>query len=140
MVAKLIEITSQSITEQAVIDRVRKSTHGAIVTFVGIVRDNSNGKRVLFLEYETYGEMAKKKLEEIGTEIQSRWGISDIDIIHRVGRIELGNTVVVIAVGSAHRLKAFQACQYAIDRLKEIVPIWKKEFYEDGSSTWIGHA
>ena len=140
MVAKLIEITSQSITEQAVSDRVRKSTHGAIVTFVGIVRDNSEGKRVLYLEYETYGEMAKKKLEEITTEIQSRWGISDIDIVHRVGRIELGETVVVIAVGSAHRLNAFQACQYAIDRLKEIVPIWKKEFYDDGSSAWIGHA
>jgi len=136
----MIEIKSQSITEQAVIDRVKKSTHGAIVTFVGIVRDNSEGKRVLYLEYETYGEMAKKKLEEIATEIQSRWGISDIDIVHRVGRIELGETVVVIAVGSAHRLNAFQACQYAIDRLKEIVPIWKKEFYDDGSSAWIGHA
>lgn len=136
----MIEIKSQSITEQAVIDRVKKSTHGAIVTFVGIVRDNSEGKRVLYLEYETYGEMAKKKLEEIATEIQSRWGISDVDIVHRVGRIELGETVVVIAVGSAHRLNAFQACQYAIDRLKEIVPIWKKEFYDDGSSAWIGHA
>ena len=136
----MIEITNRSIIEQTIIDRIRKNAYGALVTFVGIVRDNSEGKRVLYLEYETYGDMAKKKLEEISTEIQNRWGINDVDIIHRVGRIELGDTVVVIAVGSPHRLKAFQACQYAIDRLKEIVPIWKKEFYEDGSSKWIGHA
>jgi len=135
----VIEITSKPVAVQPVIDKVRKSTHGAIVTFVGTVRDNSEGKGVLYLEYEAYREMAKKKLKEISLEIQNRWGISDVHIVHRVGRIEPGDTVIVIGVGSAHRLEAFQACQYAIDRIKEIVPIWKKEFYEDGSSTWIGH-
>jgi molybdopterin synthase catalytic subunit len=137
--ARVIEITSKPVAAQFVIDRVKRSTHGAVVTFVGIVRESSEGKRVLYLEYEAYQEMARKKLEEISAEIQNRWGITDIDIIHRVGRIEVGDTAIVIAVGSAHRLEAFQACQYAIDRIKEIVPIWKKEFYEDGSSSWIGH-
>ncbi len=135
----MIEITSKPIEAQPVIDRVKKTTHGAVVTFVGTVRENSEGKRVLYLEYEAYREMAEEKLKGISKEIQNRWGITDLDIIHRVGRIEVGDTAVVIAVGSAHRLEAFQACQYTIDRVKEIVPIWKKEFYEDGSSTWIGH-
>ena len=134
----MIEITSEAITAQPIIDRVRKKSHGAVVTFIGTVRDNSEGKRVLYLEYEAYREMAMKKLKEISAEIQNRWGINDVDIVHRIGRIEVGDAAVVIVVGSAHRLEAFQACQYAIDRTKEIVPIWKKEFYEDGSA-WTGH-
>lgn len=134
----MIEITSQPISAQTVIDKVRKNADGAVVTFVGTVRDNAEGKRVLYLEYETYAEMAEQKLKEICTEIHNRWEINDIGIIHRIGRLEIGEAAVVIAVGSAHRLEAFQACQYAIDRIKEVVPIWKKEFYED-SSSWIGH-
>ncbi len=135
----MIEITSKPISAQPVIDRVRKNSHGAVVTFVGTVRDNSEGKGVLYLEYEAYREMAEKNLKGISAEIHNRWRISDLGIVHRVGRIEVGDTAIVIAVGSAHRLEAFEACQYAIDRIKEIVPIWKKEFYED-SSTWIGHS
>lgn len=134
----MIEITHEAIEVQPVIDKVRKSAYGAVVTFVGTVRDNSEGKQVLYLEYDAYPEMAKKKLSEIATEIQARWDSIDVAIVHRVGRLEKGETAIVIAVGSAHRLEAFQACQYAIDRIKEIVPIWKKEFYEDGSA-WIGH-
>jgi molybdopterin synthase catalytic subunit len=134
----MIEITSQPISAQSVIDKVRQNGDGAVVTFIGAVRDNAEGKRVLYLEYETYPEMADKKLKEICKEIHNRWEINDIGIVHRTGRLEIGETAVVIAVGSAHRLEAFQACQYAIDRIKEIVPIWKKEFYED-SSSWIGH-
>jgi molybdopterin synthase catalytic subunit len=134
----MIEITHETIKAQEVIDNVRTSTCGAVVTFIGIVRDNSEGKRVLYLEYDVYPAMAKKKLSEIVEEIQARWGSVNIAIVHRVGRLEIGDTAIVIAVGSAHRLEAFQACQYAIDRIKEIVPIWKKEFYEDGSA-WIGH-
>jgi molybdopterin synthase catalytic subunit len=135
----VIEITSKPIVVEPVINKVRKSSHGAVVTFIGTVRDNSEGKRVLYLEYETYTEMAEKKLKEICLEIQNRWGIGDVNIIHRVGRIEVGDIAIVIAVGSSHRLEAFQACQYAIDCIKKTVPIWKKEFYEDGSSTWIEH-
>jgi molybdopterin synthase catalytic subunit len=134
----MIEITKDPISTQPVIDRVKKTSHGAIVTFIGTARDNSEGKRVLYLEYETFSEMAEKKLKEICAEINDRWKIEDVDIVHRVGKIETGETVLVIAVGAAHRLEAFQACQYAIDRIKEIVPVWKKEFYENGSS-WIGH-
>ncbi len=134
----MIEITNKPISAQSVIDKVKKNGDGAVVTFVGTVRDNAEGKQVLYLEYEVYPEMAEKKLNEICTEIHNRWKINDIGIVHRIGRLEVGETAVVIAVGSAHRLEAFQACQYAIDRIKEIVPIWKKEFYQD-SSSWIGH-
>ena len=133
----MIEITSQPISVQPVIDKVKKDSHGALVTFIGTVRDNSEGKKVTYLEYETYARMAEKKLKEIADEIQNRWQ-TDISIVHRVGRMELGDTVIVIVVGSGHRREAFQSCEYAINRIKEIVPIWKKEFYEDGSS-WVGH-
>lgn len=134
----MIEITHEAIEMQLVINKVKKSAYGAVATFIGTVRDNSEGKQVLYLEYETYLDMAKKKLTEIAIEIQARWDSIDVAIVHRVGRLEIGETAVVIAIGSTHRLEAFQACQYAIDRIKEIVPIWKKEFYED-SSAWIGH-
>ncbi len=135
----MIEITRDPISTQPIIDRVRKNSHGAIVTFIGTVRDNADGKKVLYLEYEAFPEMAIKKLNEICAEINDRWKIADVDIVHRVGRLEIGETVLVIAVGAGHRQEAFQACQYAIDRIKEIVPIWKKEFYQDGAN-WIGHA
>jgi molybdopterin synthase catalytic subunit len=92
---------------------------------------------VLYLEYEAYPEMAQRKLADIATEIKDKWPVKDVAIAHRIGRIEIGEVAVVIAVSSAHRRQAFTACQYAIDRVKEIVPIWKKEFYEEGSA-WIG--
>jgi len=132
----LIEITREIIRTQSVIDKVLKETCGAVVTFIGTVRNNSEGKRVLYLEYEAYPEMAKKKLEEIAAEVRSKWPIEEVAVTHRLGRMEIGEISVVIAVSSGHRLVAFQACQYTIDRIKEIVPIWKKEFYEDGSA-WI---
>jgi molybdopterin synthase catalytic subunit len=134
----MIAITDKPISVQSVIDGVKQNADGAVVTFVGTVRDNAEGKRVLYLEYEVYLEMAEKKLNEICAEIHSRWQINNIGIVHRIGRLDIGEAAVVIAVGSAHRLEAFQACQYAIDRIKEVVPIWKKEFYQD-SSSWIGH-
>jgi molybdopterin synthase catalytic subunit len=133
----MIDITNTPIFIQPVIDHVTQKHHGALVSFIGTVRDNAEGKRVLYLEYETYPDMARKKLEEICAEIGNRWH-GDVDIVHRVGRIEVGDNAVIIVVGAAHRSEAFIACQYAIDRIKEIVPIWKKEYYEDGSS-WIGH-
>ncbi|MFH1639388.1 MAG: molybdenum cofactor biosynthesis protein MoaE [Chloroflexota bacterium] len=132
----MIELTQEPIRIESVMDRVKQNTCGAVVTFTGTVRDNFQGKRVLYMEYDAYPEMATKKLAEITSEIQTRWGLADVAITHRVGRVEIGEVVVVIAVASAHRLEAFQACQYAIDRIKKVVPIWKKEFYEDGSS-WI---
>ncbi len=133
----MIEITNQPLLVQPIIDHIKQKHHGALVSFIGTVRDNAEGKRVLSLEYEAYPEMARKKLEEICLVINHRWH-GDVDIVHRIGRIEVGDTAVIIIVGAAHREEAFAACQYAIDRIKEVVPIWKKEFYEDGSS-WIGH-
>jgi molybdopterin synthase catalytic subunit len=133
----VIEITSQPISAQPVIDRVKNNSHGALVTFIGTVRDNSEGKKVTYLEYETYARMAEKKLKEIVAEIQNRWQ-TDIAIVHRIGRMEVGDIVIVIVVGSGHRQEAFRSCEFAINRIKEIVPIWKKEFYKDGSS-WVGH-
>jgi len=132
----MIEITNRPIETQSVIDKVVKDSCGAVVTFIGTVRNNSEGKKVLYLEYEAYPEMAKKKLQEISNEAKKRWLLEEVAVTHRLGRMEIGEIAVVIAVSSGHRQPAFEACQYTIDRIKEIVPIWKKEFYEEGSA-WI---
>lgn len=110
---------------------------GAIVTFIGTVRDQARGRAVVALEYEAYPEAAEKMLRRLGEEIEERWGIDRVAIVHRTGRLAVGEASVVIAVASPHRGEAFAACQYAIDRLKQIVPIWKKEEYGDGTA-WIG--
>lgn len=133
----MISITSDRIDPQAVSDGVRKNSHGAVVTFTGVVRNDFGGKRVLHLEYDAYPEMALKKLKEVAREIDERWRLKDVAMVHRVGRLEIGEAAIVIAVGAPHRKEAFAACQYAIDRIKRVVPIWKKEFYQDGS-TWVG--
>jgi molybdopterin converting factor subunit 1 len=106
---------------------------GAVVVFEGIVRNHSNGKGTLYLEYEAYEPMALRKMEEIALEVKQKFSIDCIGMIHRLGRLEIGETSVAIIVTSAHRRAAFEACHHAIDRLKQIVPIWKKEFFEDGS-------
>lgn len=106
---------------------------GAAVVFEGIVRDNSRGKKTLYLEYEGYEPMALQKMEEIRSEVMQRYSVDRVLIIHRLGRLEIGEASVAIIVTSAHRRPAFEACQYAIDRLKQIVPIWKKEVFEDGA-------
>lgn len=110
---------------------------GAIVTFIGTVRDHGRGQRVVRLEYEAYAPAAERMLEQIGEEIRQRWALDDVAIVHRTGVLEVGEASVVIAVASAHRDEAFEACRYAIQRIKEIVPIWKKEHYADGA-VWIG--
>jgi len=106
---------------------------GAVVVFEGVVRNNSQGRKTLYLEYEAYEPMAIHKMEEIGAEVRRKFDIDHLGMVHRLGRLELGETSVVIIVTSAHRRAAFAACQFAIDRLKEIVPIWKKEYFEDGA-------
>ncbi|MDW7981552.1 MAG: molybdopterin converting factor subunit 1 [Thermomicrobium sp.] len=110
---------------------------GAIVTFVGTVRDHARGKRVRYLEYEAYAEAAVDSFAQIAEEIRQRWDVLGVAIAHRTGRLEIGEASVVIAVSSAHRAEAFEACRYAIERLKQIAPIWKKEVYDDGE-VWIG--
>jgi MoaE-MoaD fusion protein len=109
---------------------------GAIVIFEGIVRNQSHGKRVQYLEYSAYESMAQRKLEEIGKQAKEQFDIRQIGIIHRLGHMGIGECSVAIVVTSAHRAAAFQACQFAIDAIKQSVPIWKKEVYEDGE-IWI---
>ncbi|MBI3405943.1 MAG: molybdenum cofactor biosynthesis protein MoaE [Acidobacteria bacterium] len=106
---------------------------GAVVTFDGIVRDNSGGRQTLYLEYEAYEPMALAKMKEIGREIREKFPVHRIAMVHRLGRLEISETSVFIAVSSPHRRAAFDACRYAIDTLKKTVPIWKKEFFADGA-------
>ncbi|NLT66417.1 MAG: molybdenum cofactor biosynthesis protein MoaE [Acidobacteria bacterium] len=115
---------------------IRKPEDGAIVVFEGVVRNHSNDKPVRFLEYEAYEPMALKKIEEIGLRAKNEFDIRDISIVHRLGHMQIGECSAVIVVASAHRGAAFDACRFAIDTIKKIVPIWKKEFYEDGE-VWI---
>ncbi len=109
---------------------------GALCLFVGVVRDHNAGRRVLHLEYEAYEEMALPLLAEIEAEVRQRWPVSAVRLEHRLGRLEIGEASVAVAVSSPHRAEAFAACRHAIDTLKQRVPIWKKEFYADGSA-WI---
>ena len=110
---------------------------GAICTFQGVARRYSRGREVVHLEYEAYPEMAERKLAEIGDELRVKFGVERVAIHHRTGVLAIGEASVVIAVASPHRKEAFAACQYAIDRIKQTVPIWKKEVWSDGQQ-WIG--
>ncbi|MEK7282046.1 MAG: molybdenum cofactor biosynthesis protein MoaE [Chloroflexota bacterium] len=125
-----VELTDKPIDPREAINKVSKDGHGAVVTFLGTVRNESQGQRVYYLEYEAFAQMAMPKMNQIVDEIRTRWGIEDVSITHRLGRLEVGEISVVIAVASPHRQEAFAACRYAIDRLKEIVPLWKKEVGE----------
>jgi len=132
----LFRVTEDEITAQMVIEAVEHPGAGAIATFLGTVRDHSRGRRVLYLEYDAYPEMAERTLRQIGEEIRERWGLDRVAIVHRIGRLEIGEASVAIAVAAPHRAEAFEACRYAVDRLKEIVPIWKKEVWE-GGEYWV---
>ena len=133
----MIEITHDSIDPQPVTASVRRDSNGAVVTFLGTTRRTSMGKTVLYLQYEAYAPMALKELRRIASEITQKWQIEDISIVHRIGRLEIEDISLVVAIASPHRKEAFQACGYVVDRIKETVPIWKKEFFEDGQM-WVG--
>jgi molybdopterin synthase catalytic subunit len=122
---------------QTLNDLVKRASDGAVVTFDGIVRDNFDGRPVRALEYEAYAEMAEKKMAEIGTEVQRKFDVGDIAMVHRLGHLEIGESSIVIAVAAPHRHAAFEACAYAMDRVKEDVPVWKKEFFADGDAHWV---
>ena len=109
---------------------------GAVCLFLGVVRNENGGRPVRHLEYEAYEEMARPLMEEIAAEARRRWPVTDVRIVHRLGRMEIGEASVAIAVAAPHRGAAFDACRYAIDTLKATVPIWKKEFYADGA-VWL---
>ena len=130
-------LTNDRLDAAAVAALVEDPGCGAAVTFVGTVRRENDGREVDYLEYEAYPGMAEAKMAEIGQEIAQRWGLDRVAIAHRLGRCEVGEASIVIAVASPHRREAFEACHYAIDRVKEIVPIWKREVWRDGA-VWIG--
>ena len=129
-------VTSEALSVDAALGRVRDRAMGGVCVFVGTVRSDNRGKRVVHLEYEAYPEMAEQKMGEIARDAERRWGPLRIAMHHRVGDLVVGEDAVVIAVAAAHRAEAFAACRFAIDRLKEIVPIWKKEHTDDGA-VWI---
>lgn len=133
------EIVTEPIDVGAVVARVASPRAGGIATFLGVVRDNSLGRKVRYLLYEAYPPMALKEMERLEAEVSGRWEIEAIAISHRIGRLEIGEASVAIAVSSPHRREAIEACHYAIDRLKQTVPVWKKEFWE-GGEIWIENA
>jgi MoaE-MoaD fusion protein len=132
----LVVITRDPIDAQKVARQLLRGEDGAICVFEGVVRNNSKGKRTLHLVYEAYESMALKKLEEIGQFVCQAWDIDRVALVHRLGHMDIGETSVAVIVTSAHRRAAFDACHYAIDKLKKVVPIWKKEFFEDGE-VWV---
>ena len=133
----MIAITNDELDVQQVVSHVQHPGAGAIATFVGTTRDNTAGRRVLFLDYEAYRPMADRQLQRVADEMRERWDLTGVAIYHRLGKLEIGEASLVVAVSSAHRKEAFEACQYSIDRIKQIVPIWKKEFFE-GGEVWVG--
>ncbi len=131
------QIVEGPIDAEEVVRRVIDPGNGAICVFYGVVRDHAlSGRPTRFLEYEAFAEMAEAKMAEIAAEMRQHWGIERVAMTHRIGRLGLGEPSVVIAVGTPHRKLAFEACEYAIDRLKEEVPIWKKEIGPDGEE-WV---
>jgi len=134
--SEFYRITYDPVDARAVASQLQRPEAGAICIFEGIVRNNSKGKTTRHLVYEGYETMALAKMEEIGVFVRQAWEIDAIGIVHRLGQLEIGETSVAIIVTSAHRRASFDACEYAIDKLKKIVPIWKKEFFEDGE-VWV---
>jgi molybdopterin synthase catalytic subunit len=135
--ADVLEITEAPLSLDAVVQAVSRPTSGAVASFLGTVRAFSRGRQVTRLEYEAYPEMATATMRTLATEIRSRWPVDAVAIVHRVGALTIGDASVAIAVSAPHRREALEACAYAIERLKEIVPIWKREVWSDGAE-WIG--
>src|SRR5713101_4475407 len=128
-----IELTRHAVPNAAIAREVRADEDGAVATFDGCVRNHSHGRATLYLEYEAYESMALAKMQEIAAHLHGNFAVNRVAIEHRLGRLEIGETSVFIAVSAAHRAAAFDACRYAIDTLKKTVPIWKKEFFADGA-------
>ena len=133
LISEHAHITTSKINTASIAEAIRKPEDGAVAIFDGIVRNNSRGRRTLYLEYSAYDRMALNKMEELARQALARFAVRDVRIVHRTGRLQIGETSVYIAVASAHRAAAFDACRWLIDTLKTTVPIWKKEFFEDGA-------
>lgn len=135
----MVTLTESLIDETALIDAVQQTGHGAVLVFRGVTRDNFDGRGVVHLEYEAYGPMALREMQGIVDAAESRWAGVRVAMTHRIGLVPLGEASIVIAVGAAHRGECYDASRFAIDTLKETVPIWKKEIYADGSA-WKANA
>jgi molybdopterin synthase catalytic subunit len=133
----MIEITESAIDHAALTERVRSHRAGAVCTFLGTVREMTGQMQTRSLDYEAYPEMALKKLAELEDQARRRWPIIDLALVHRVGHLDLGEISVVVAVSCPHRSEAFEACRWLIDTLKEVVPIWKRETWADGTEEWV---
>jgi molybdopterin synthase catalytic subunit len=133
----MIQLTRDPIDYHQMTEQVRRDHCGAVVTFLGTVRDLTGERVTVALDYEAYPEMAEKKMAAIEADTRSRWPVGGIALVHRLGRLEVGDVSVAVAVSCPHRGEAFEACRHAIDRLKELVPIWKKENWSDGSTEWV---
>ena len=132
----MIFITDQPINTQEIIASVQADGAGAINVFIGTVRNQTQAKSVVQLDFEAYDSMAVKKMQEIANQASAKWPIQKVAIVHRKGSLQIGDAAVVIAVSTPHRKASFEACEFIIDTLKEVVPIWKKEIFEDGA-IWV---
>ena len=132
-----IAIVREVIDAGSITAALKAGADGAVCVFDGIVRDNTRGRRTLYLDYEAYEEMALNQMRSLAEEAIAKFGVRDIAVVHRLGRLYVGESSVLIAVASAHRGAAFDACRWLIDTLKKTVPIWKKEQFEDGD-VWVG--
>jgi molybdopterin synthase catalytic subunit len=133
----MIQLTRETIDHAALTEQVRRGDCGAVVSFLGTVRDLTGDRLTVALDYEAYPGMAEKKMAEIEQETRQRWPVGEIAIVHRLGHLAVGEVSVAVAVSCPHRGQAFEACRHAIDRLKELVPIWKKENWADGRTEWV---
>jgi molybdopterin synthase catalytic subunit len=131
--AGLVQLTRERINTDAMVQAAKQGEDGAVVVFDGIVRDNSRGRQTLFLDYEAYEQMALKQMNELAAEARTRLGVRHVTMIHRLGRLQVGETSVLIVVASTHRAQAYEASRWLIDTLKKTVPIWKKETFVDGA-------
>jgi molybdopterin synthase catalytic subunit len=134
LISEHTRLQREPIDSAAILDRIKAPEDGAVALFEGIVRNHTRNRRTLYLEYEAYPEMALAEMERLALQALATFAVRQVEIVHRLGRLEIGETSVLIAVASAHRAAAFEACRWLIDTLKKTVPIWKKEFFEDGAA------
>jgi len=132
----MVRLVREPIDFTALTEAVRRPGCGAVVTFLGTVRDVTGDELTVALEYEAYPPMAERKMHEIADDVRARWPIGAVTLVHRLGRLEVGEISVAVAVSAPHRTDAFAACRHAIDRLKEVVPIWKKDL-APGKAEWV---
>jgi molybdopterin synthase catalytic subunit len=133
----MIHLTHEAIDHGTLTEQVLRADCGAVVTFLGTVRAVTGERATVALDYESYPGMAEKTMAEIERETRQRWPVGEMLMVHRLGHLDVGEISVAVALSCPHRAQAFEACRYAIDRLKELVPIWKKENWADGSTEWV---